>query len=366
MHYRVKKIGAAFVVLTTSASIAFASCGGTEGVVSSAVAEMAATVSAALTVASTAIVATDAAQTQSLLAAMKVMTRQVDISSTRSASVAVDVAKSEATFAKALSEKEIVDKVVMDFTSQGFDPCGQSSATKRLAVAEGIARNAVPSRVLSEIDAGGGKFGSVADVLVAREKQHQEMFCTQDEVSSGVCKSLGILPGGDSNAALLFDGSTDATTVAGRNAVINNIIGMPSAGVPVSAINSPEAASYLLEKKQKDAFLAFPSYSLKSIQTDNEKYKAVMDERMGQYFGTDRASQWAKNQAGQAQRGVLVDLVKIQGLQLKVRERRLRQGLRTEANLAALLALENRQINGPATLRAAQQASDHSDQLQVK
>lgn len=361
-----KKMGAAFVVLATSASIAWASCGGTEALVTGAAGSLAASAIASLTAASSTLVATDKAQTEMLLASLKVITKQVETSSSRSGSVSVDVAKSEAAFAKALSEKEIVDKVVVDFTSQGFDPCGQSKATKALSAAEVAARNVVPSRVVGEIDAAGGKFGSVADVLAKREQRHQEMFCTQDEVSSGACSSLGALPGGDSNASLLFDSSTDPLKVEARNAVINNIIGTPAGRVPAAVINTPEAQSYLLEKKQKDSFLAFPAYSLKSIQTDNEQYKAVMDARMGQYFGTDRAAQWAKDQAGQAQRGVLVDLVKIQGLQLKMRERRLRQGLRTEANIAALLALENQQINSGVTQRAAQQASSQAAELKVK
>lgn len=217
--------------------------------------------------------------------------------------------------------------------------------TSRVARAELEAKISLPGRYRTEIEAVGGRYADPAVAVRAREELHRSQFCTQSEADAGVC-SLGKIPGGDVNAALLFgtDVSTDAQ--AAKNAVINNLVGLPDAPIPSAVAKSAEAQSYLLAKKRKDSFLAWAAYSLKSIQSDNEKVAPLLNERVGMYFGTAKAAEWAKSQASQAPRGLLVDMVKIAGLDLKISERRLWQNLRTEANLASLVDLENEARNG--------------------
>lgn len=354
-NLRFKKSASAFVVLATSASVAWASCGGTEGLVSLAAGSLAKSAIAELNAAAGNIVNMDNQQTQDIISSIKVLAKQVEASGEKSNAVVIQSEQSGAAVAKDLADKELADKVVLDLLSQGFDPCGQSTITKKLALAEASVKTSIPQRVNSEIEAAGGRFGSPAAVLMAREDSHRKNFCTQSEVDAGVCSSLGAIPGGDTNAALLFGTDSSAAAVAAKNAFINNVIGLPDAAPPAGSAGSQEAVAYLLEKKKKDAFLAFPANSLKSIQVEGETYRAVMNERIGQYFGTPRATDWAKDQMKQSQRGVIVDLVKIQGLQLKIRERRIRENLRLEANVAALLELENQRINSPQTQRASQQ-----------
>jgi len=363
---QLKKSASVFVVLATSASVAWASCGGTEALVSASAASLASSVVAQLVASTSTLVALDNVQTEALISSIKVVAKQVDASGEKSNATIVQGEQAFAAVAKDLADKELADKFVMDFLSQGFEPCSQSTATKNLALAEASVRVSIPERVNSEIEAAGGRFGSPAAALKAREEAHRKNFCTQSEVDAGLCSSLGKLPGGDTNAALLFGTDKSADAVAAKNAFINNVIGLPDAAPPLGAAASPEAAAYLLEKKKKDAFLAWPANSLKSIQVEGEAYKSVMDERVGQYFGTKRAADWARDQAGQAQRGVIVDLVKIQGLQLKVRERRIRENLRLEANFAALLELENQRVNSPQAQRASQQIANETAAGKVK
>lgn len=350
-----KKMGVALAVLFSSAGIAWASCGGTEGLVNAAVGRLSSVIVAQLATTTTALVAADTLQAQQMVSSLRVITKQIQTSGEQYNNATIESEKSMANVSKDLADKELIDQIVLDFMSQGFEPCTQSAATKRLATAERSVYTSVPQRVRTEIEAGGGRYMPVAESLRARERAHQRLFCTQEEVEAGVCSSVGRIPGGDANAALIFSTDRGADMVAAKNAVINNIIGLPDEPLTPAAAATPEGQAYMMEKKKKDSFLSFAAYSLKSIQTENEQYKAEMDDRVGQFFGTDRAAAWARDQAGQSSRGVLIDMLKIQGLTLKVRERRIRQNLRTEANLAALLELENQQTNGEQTQNAVKQ-----------
>lgn len=359
------KTAVAIAMLSGSAGVAWASCGGTEGLVSSAAGSVASKLVAHLAAATTQIVTLDQQQTEAMMASIKLLTKQVEMSGEKSAGSVLQTQQSVAAFTKELADKELVDKIMLDYMSQGYNPCEQSSATYKVAIAERDAKASVPSRIRSEVDAGSGKYASVADALRAREDQHRELFCTQDEVDAGVCSSLGKIPGGDTNAALIYSSDTSKDAVAAKNAVINNIIGLPDSPVPKEAAGSPEAAAYVLAKKRKDAFLSWSAYSLKSIQSDAEVFKKPMDERVGMFFGTPEATKWAASQAGQNQRGILVDMVKIKGLTLKLAERRLNQNLRMEANLAAMLELDNQRYNSGATRSAQQQILAEQSRVKV-
>jgi hypothetical protein len=362
---RLHRFAVAGALLFAGAGAAWASCGGTEALVSSAAAELASTISAKLAAATDSITTLDQQQTQEVVSSIKVLTEQVNQSAQNNDATNLQAEQASAAFQTDLATKEVVDKIVNDFQSQGYNPCAQATATKAMAAAEVAARGSVPQRVASEVQAGGGRYGVLASVIAQREAQHQAHFCTQAEVNAGLCSSVGAIPGGDSNASLIFSTATDANSVAAKNAVINNIIGVPDQALPPNTANTPQGQAYLLAKKQKDAFLAFPAYSLKSIQADAEGFDSFMAERVGQYFGTAAATQWAQDQASEGERGVVVDAVKIEGLILKVRERELRQDLRAEANQAAELALANMAINGPKTQAANTAAIAANSRAQV-
>ncbi|TKC90348.1 hypothetical protein FAZ69_08465 [Trinickia terrae] len=337
------------------AGAAWASCGGTEALVNKAAAGLAGTIIGAISAATGSITALDEAQTEELIGSIKVLTKQVQTSTSNSDDSTRQAEEAGASFQTALATNEVINKMVLDLKSQGYDPCAQASATKQMATAEAQVTAALPQRIAAEVQAGGGRYGDLSTVLRQREQQHKALFCTQAEVTAGLCSSLGAVPGGDSNASLIFSSDTSPNMLAAKNAAINNIIGMPDALPPAGSANTPQGQAYLLAKKQKDAFLAFPAYSLKAIQSDAEGFDSFMSERVGQYFGTDRAAQWAHDQASEAERGVLVDTVKIEGLLLKLHERQLKQSLRAEADQAAELALENKRINGQR-VEAAQMA----------
>jgi len=348
--FQANKIVVALALLASSAGLSWASCGGTESLVVASVVQMGASVIANISSVTSAIIKLDMSQSEMLVSSIRATTKQVEASGEKAAATIIQAEQSNAALNKELADKELVDKVVVDYLSQGFNPCEVSDLTSRVARAELEAKAALPARYRTEIAAVGGKYADPAAVVRYREELHRSNFCTQSEADAGVC-SLGKIPGGDINAALLFGTDASADAQAAKNALINNLVGLPDAPIPPSAANSPEAQSYLMAKKRKDSYLAWSAYSLKSIQSDNEKVMPVLNERIGMYFGTAKAAEWAQSQASQAPRGLLVDMVKIAGLDLKVSERRLWQNLRTEANLASLVDLENQAKNGAALER---------------
>lgn len=363
---KMKKVVLAIAILGATGTAAWASCGGTEPMVVSAANSLASSITQSIVSTEKSLISADNSSTNDIVSALKVVTKQMAVSGEKLASATVGAEQSAAAVAKDISEKEMVDKIVVDYTSQGFDPCGQSAATQNLARTEAQVNASIPGLVRTEVEGAGGKFGDQAAVLKAREDRHKALFCTQSEVDAGACSKLGKIPGGDGNASLLFstDASTDAR--AAKNAMINQVIGLPDEPLSPAVADTPEAAAYLLEKKQKDAFLAFPAYSLKTIQAENENFKQVMDDRVGQYFGTARAMDWARSQTSQAPRGLLIDLVKMEGLNLKLAERRMHQNMRIEANLALMLELENRARNGAQTDQLARQVGAATDTTRMK
>lgn len=359
-QFKLKKMAVACVVLMGSAGVAWASCGFTEVMVSAAVVALTTTVTGEISAGAAEIVAQSQNQTNQIVSAISVLTKQKSISADKASQAMIQTGAAQAVFTTDLAQNELVSKLVLDYTSQGFDPCGQSVATKALAKSDSTVRSSIPGRVQTEVEGIGGKYGSKVDVLISRETQHNKLFCTQSEKEAGICSSVGRLPGGDTNAALLFSTDTSSDAVSARSSLINSIVGLPDEALPVSAQNSVEGQAYFLEKKKKDAFMGWAANSLKTIQAESEGLKAKWDDRIGQYFGTPRATLWASAQASQSSRGILVDLVKIEGLTLKSRERAIREKLRLEANFAALVELENQSVNGQDTQRAALQVATES------
>lgn len=361
---RARKMGVAALTLAAS-GVVWASCGGTEGLVANQAGMDAKDVMKTLVTTTKNIMTNDKKETDSIVSAIKANTTQV-LSSIRGVMKRVQEAEeASAVVDSKISDQKLADKVYYDYNSQGYDPCGTKAKVESFAKAEKQALASVGDRVLKDVEAV-GKYGSVAASLKARAALHQELFCTQEEVAAGLCSAAGKLPGGDSNAALLFSTDKSDEAVAAKNAVINQMIGPPDEPIPSSVAKGAVADGYAMSKRKKDVYLSFAAYSLKSIQVENEEVRPLLETAVGDYYGTPRATEWAKTMAWNSERGVLVDLVKIQGLQLKMQERRLRALARIAAISALQTNLDVEQNQRPdvAMARAQLVASDARRKVQ--
>lgn len=235
-------------------------------------------------------------------------------------------------------------------TGQGFDPCGTLAKNQTLDQAFKTVSQAAKA-TLASLDVAPGRVfvaGEGVSKMTARLREHREKFCTSAEADAGLC-ALSELPGGDVNAALLFEpAAPDSLKSQARRAYIQNVVGEP-VRVPASlkSVGENSKETLMVSVARQSAMMSIPAYSLAMIDaanTQSPEYggkspNEVLSLRVNQYFGGVEAKEWAGSMARQSQRGLLVEHAKMSGLQSWVRQREYEQAQRIEANIAALLVL---------------------------
>lgn len=245
-------------------------------------------------------------------------------------------------------ESDQVSKALLEFnpvTGQGFDPCGTNAKNKTLDMAfNGLSEQARISMSSNDV-APGRLVSSIEDAMQLRLKEHRQKFCTANEAAAGLCTESEI-PGGDTNAALLFEPVNPNTLKdEARRAYIQNVLGEPDRALSKAAGGTPAGEAYLLAVNQKQSLLSVPAYSLAMIKAANTRSEGlsgkspneVLRLRVNQYFGGKEAEAWSGSMARQAQRGLLVETLKMQGLEVWLHHKQYEQNQRLEANLAALV-----------------------------
>jgi len=184
---------------------------------------------------------------------------------------------------------------------------------------------------------------------------HRNKFCTSTEADAGLC-SVSTLPGGDTNAALLFEPADEQSlTTDARTAYIQHIMGPPDQALDKIAGATPAGEAYMVQKNRKDSLMSVPAYSLAMIDAANTRStefggkspNEVLTLRVNQYFGGSEAEQWSGNLARQSQRGLLVEAAKMGGLEVWLHQKQYEQNQRLSANLAALVIASSDRLNGP-------------------
>lgn len=285
---------------------------------------------------------------EQVISAVAIATKQESVS----ANQVVDATRNSGqTLVNAVRAQRINDatvKAYLDYspsTGQGFDACGTVARNQTLDKAfddvPGLAR-----QTLSQLDMAPGRMvDSRANAMANRLNTHRAKFCTPAEANAGLC-SVGSVPGGDTNAALLFTGvDQDSDAALARKAFIQNVVGAPDEKITRDAGQSPAGQAYAFEKNRKDSLLSIPAYSLAMIDANNTRTEGyggkspneVLRLRVNQYFGGKEAQQWSSSMAAQTTRGLVVELTKMSGLEVWMRHKQYEQGQRMEANLAALV-----------------------------
>lgn len=285
---------------------------------------------------------------EQVISAVAVATKQEGLS----ANQVVDATRNSGqTLVNAVRAQRVNDatvKAYLDYspvTGQGYDACGTVARNRTLDKAFDDAPGMARQR-LAGLDAAPGRMvTSRVGAMAARLDLHRSKFCTPSEASAGLC-SVGSVPGGDTNAGLLFTG-VDATSdqALARKAFIQNVIGAPDEKIMKDAGRSPAGQAYLYEKNRKDALMSIPAYSLAMIDTNNTRTEEfggkspneMMKLRVNQYFGGKEAQQWSSSMAAHTTRGLILEATKMAGLEVWMRHKQYEQGQRLEANLAALV-----------------------------
>jgi len=254
------------------------------------------------------------------------------------------------------SQKQAQDAVKATFdyspaTGQGFEPCRTNSRNQSLS----NAYSAVEQKIGDEINnmnadnKPGFIVESKAEAMGQRLEQHYKMFCTQQEADMGLC-SKSSNAGADVNAAYLFEPSErNSLKDTARQSYIQHIMGQPDEYPIKGAEQTIQAKTAFNNKIRKDALNSIPLYSLQAIRMSNlqqEEYQKnspnqLLKARVNQYFGGLEADQWAGTLSTQTPRGLLVEAIKMHGLETWLHQRQYQQNQRLEANLAALILIDN-------------------------
>lgn len=295
---------------------------------------------------------------QRLLSAIAVLTKQKAIAANQIADSARTADQQVATSLNVLSQTERVKQAKFDFSGefgQGFSPCKVYSQRHIISMRDTDMGNERRYRVSSEVVAAPGRY---YDPILGQEEllKANRKFCTEDQVNSGLCNEEGELPAASTNAATLFEPAMEGSDLYdAKVAFVNNLVGLPDGSIPPSAGKSAAAEAYMLEKSYKDAAVSPAIVALKEVQLDYSGVDGMetgkdiplalhYKNEVGRYLGnTEENENWTNVLVAQNDRGLMVELLKMNALKLSIQEKMYRQYELEEAMLASLVGEELRQ-----------------------
>lgn len=247
--------------------------------------------------------------------------------------------------------------VMLDYgsgTGQGYAACkvyAENTQAAR-AIGEAVLKT---TELVQQVDNAPGTLARTLDQVQKQRKEvHDANFCTESEVAAGTCEAVGELPGGDTNATLMFE-SAPAKSLVGvaKTAIRQNILGSPDVAISADAAKTATGQAYLYNTNRKTALAAFPAYSLAYLQAMTEVREDLTDAQgknvspqemlfntVARYYGTEEATEWQKSMMQQRPRGLLVELAKLEGLSAYMDYQRYLTNQRIGGNLAALTLAE--------------------------
>ncbi|MEA9392202.1 hypothetical protein SJI19_16885 [Acerihabitans sp. TG2] len=283
---------------------------------------------------------------EQLISAVAVSTKQEALASSQISDTTMQAAQQLLNATTTQNTNDQVVKAVLDYsgsTGQGYQPCIVLYKNKSLDHAWDGLPQVVKTRMRRSEMYGGNLVASTNDAMQNRLKTHRDKFCTPSEEKAGLCTASS-LPGGDTNAATLFESAApDSIVDQARTSYIENVLGAPDQIITSKAGKSQSGQTYMLSKARKDAFLSIPAYSLNMIAQantgspdyDNKSPNEMLQMRVNQYFGGKEALQWAATLTRQQPRGLLVELAKMEGTNAWINQKQFEQNQRIIANLAA-------------------------------
>lgn len=243
-------------------------------------------------------------------------------------------------------------------TGQGYDPCGTAYRIESMDMGFDMARERA-RRTVADADAAPGRLvASRVKVMQDRLRKHKEKFCSASEAAAGQC-TVSEVPGGDVNAALLFEpAEADSLKAEARKAYINHVLGEPDQKTDRRAGKSAAGEQYFLDKSRKDSLMSGPALSFSKIDADNTRTRELNDkspnelmkDAVNQYFGGEKGREWAQRMTMQRMRGLLAEANRMTALENWMRYKNYERDLRMEANLAALSLAETKNNKGRADI----------------
>ncbi|MEM8515182.1 hypothetical protein RCH14_004542 [Massilia sp. MP_M2] len=303
------------------------------------------------------------------ISAVAVATKQESLGASIVSDASRDSAAQLVNAVRAQRSSDQIASAMLDFnpaTGQGHEPCLTTAKNRTLDAAFDALGRVAKANVAALDLAPGRMVSSVGAAMTQRLATHRDKFCTQGEASAGLC-SLSSLPGGDTNASLLFE-PTDPGSLQqqAQQAFTQHVLGAPDAMIAKEAGQTPAGQHYMLTKNSKDALLSIPAYSMSMIQAANTRSpdlankspNEVLKLRVNQYFGGKEAQDWSKTLTAQSERGLMVEAAKLGGLEVWLHHKQYQQNQRLEMNLAALVLAQSEEAKRNVSTRYDRMARD--------
>lgn len=312
------------------------------------------TVGASIAAMTTAVGIARTINLETMVSAIKVATSQIKTSAENSNAMVRSAKQASANFAVEISSRKALMKTLSDYdpaTGQGYDPCGELTRSKNVAVAIGEAANDMQDKVIREIDAAPGRYvANQGSTIAERLRSANGTYCTADESKAGLCQAPGVMAGKDVDATNFFTSyASGSAEDAAKSQLLNHLYGLPDVAISAATAKTPVGQAYMEQKRSKDAIASVSQASLKTIQSwtasrgghggDTQSVLDALSSKIGTYSGGANYDTWAQTLASQSQRGLLVELAKMGATDLYVQYLRYQAGEREEALVASRLAL---------------------------
>lgn len=346
--FRVRVIALCFAATVSSGAVATIACGGpAEAWTISAIGAQTMAITTAISAFSLAFGAQMEITFEQVISAMAVATKQEAVSANL---IGDNQRESAGALVNAIKVQHQSDRMMEAYIAynpamgQGYKPCSTMARNKTLDGTFDTLNTIAGKQVMVGDVVPGGMTNSTGTAMMNRLQVHRDKFCSEAEANAGMC-SLSQLPGGDTNAALLFKSTSPSSLEReAQDAYIQNVLGAPDQLIPKSAGASPAGTNYMLVKNTKDALQSVPAYSLRMVQAaniqsadlGNKSPNDVLQLRVNQYFGGKEAADWTDRITAQSPRGLMVEAVKMHGLEAWLHNQQYKQNQRIELNLAAL------------------------------
>jgi hypothetical protein len=340
-------IAVAACVVTGSASALMYGGGPAESWTIGEIASMTTSVATNITSFGAAFGANMALKYEQVISAIAVATKQESLAGVVVADGVKDSAEQLVNAVRAQNLSDQATKAYLNYnpsTAQGYQPCLVAAKNRTLDSAFRKLETTAFTTVSALDVAPGHLVGSTGTAMAQRLADHRSKFCSKAEADAGIC-TLSALPGGDVNASLLFEPTAPGSLKQeAQAAFMQHVLGAPDQAIPATAGMTPAGQQYMLAKNNKDALLSIPAYSLSMIRAantqetnlGNKSPNEVLKIRVNQYFGGKEAKEWSNVLTAQSERGLMVEAVKMGGLEVWLHHKQYQQNQRLEMNLAAL------------------------------
>lgn len=300
-------------------------------------------------------------QNDRIRSSLKVLTKQMSVSSQMIGENMVKNAQTEVSLEQANAMKERILETNENYgtAGNGHKVCTVLAEREATVAANSQSKLNISKNVGETVYAAPGSFSNSQKAMQEINLAHAD-YCTQAEADSGYC-SKSDKAGWDVQASTLFIPTTPKADVyTAQNGLINNMVGLPDEPLDKSLSGSPLASNYLVLKQRKDTIISPAINSLKSIQneyaatdgTDNLAISPIQaeQEQVQRYLGnTDEYQKWNQTLTSSSEHGVMKEILQVQALDLHLQAKKYHQNEREELLLAGLVAANQQMIDSKTT-----------------